>query len=165
MADQQENQGGAVLGQDSASASPAPAFQLPSVSQAERGWAAAVHVVSLFAPLWGPLIGGIVAKGRSRYVEVHAWKALKEYFLLSLAYLIYGAISITFFLVKVYQFYQNDWQDIPWVQLILRFAVGWVIFFLIGIVLFILNVLQAWRAWQGEWPKSEIKKAARDRAV
>ena len=143
--------------------SASPAQSLPQVTQTERGYAAAVHLISLFAPLWGPLIGGIVAKGRSRYVEVHAWKALKEYFLLTLAYLVYGAISITFFLVKVYQLYQNNWQDIPWVQLILRFAVGWVIFFIIGIVLFILNVLQAWRAWKGEWPKSEVKKLTRQK--
>lgn len=140
-----------------------PAQLMPSVTQAEKGYAAAVHLVSLFAPLWGPLIGVVVARGRSRYVEVHAWKALKEYFLLTLAYLIYGGISITFFLIRLYQLYQDDWQNIPWGQFILRFAIGWVVFFLIGIVLLVLNLIQAWRAWQGEWPKSEVRKLDRQK--
>lgn len=131
------------------------------LTSGEKGFAAAVHLVGIYAPLWGPLIAFFVAKGRSRYVEVHAWKALKEYFILTLAYFIYGAFSLTWLALRLYQHWQENWVNFDWVPFLLRFAVGWVIFFLLGIVLLILNLFQAYYAWQGKWPKAEAKKLSR----
>lgn len=131
------------------------------LTSGEKGFAAAVHLVGIFAPLWGPLVAFFVAKGRSRYVEAHAWKALKEYFILTLAYFIYGAFSLTWLAIRLYQHWQENWVNFDWVPFLLRFAIGWVIFFILGIVLLILNIFQAYHAWQGKWPKAEAKKLSR----
>lgn len=138
-----------------------PTEGLPMPTQTERGLAALVHVISLFAPLWGPLIGGVVARGRSRYVEVHSWKALKEYFILTLGYFVYGAISITISLVRLYNYWQNNWENFNWMEILLRFAIGWLILLILAGILLVLNVIQAYKAWKGEWPKAEIKKQAK----
>lgn len=131
------------------------------LSGKDKSFAAAVHLVGIFAPLWGPVIAVFLAKGRSRYVEAHAWKALKEYFILTLAYFIYGAFSITWLLIRLYQHWQENWVNFDWVPFVLRFAVGWVIFFLLGIILFVLNLFQAYHAWQGRWPRADAKKMSR----
>lgn len=144
-----------------ASLQPVTTEGLPVPTQSERNLAALMHIVSLFAPLWGPLIGGIAARGRSRYVEVHSWKALKEYFLLTLGYLIYGGISITVSLVRLYHYWQNNWENFNWMEILLRFAIGWVFLLILGGILLVLNVIQAYKAWKGEWPKAEIRKQAR----
>lgn len=134
---------------------------LPPITQHDRALAAGIHIISIPAPLWGPLIAGFVMRGKSQYAEAHAWKALKEYIVLSACLLAWGLVSFTWSAIRIYQAWQNDWQGFNWWELLGRFALGWVLFFTLAAVTFTLSLIQAWQAWRGNWPKSAVKKAAK----
>jgi hypothetical protein len=134
---------------------------LPQPESWERGAAAAIHIISIPAPLWGPLLAGLIMKSRSRYAEVHAWKALREHIILSACLLVWGTGSLIFTLTRLYGHWQNDWATFnPW-EFLIRFAIGWIILTILTGIVTVLSVIQAWGAWQGSWPKNEIKKALR----
>jgi hypothetical protein len=127
--------------------------------QWERAVAAGIHLISIPAPLWGPLIAGFVMKSRSRFAEVHAWKALKEYIILSAALLVWGIGSLIYTITRLVHHFQTNWAEFSWWEVALRIGLSWGILFLLGIITAILSIGQAIKAFQGSWPKSEIKKS------
>ena len=140
---------------------------LPIPEQSEKTYAGLIHISSIFAPLWGPALGWLILHKRSRFAAAHAVTALVEELVLKALLFIALAISTvysvtrfvatwnakapeaTFWDVTV-QFFSESW---------LRMLIGFLVVLILGVIMTIVSVVQAKRAFGGEWPKREIRKA------
>lgn len=132
----------------------------------EKGLAAVAHIVSIFTPLWGPLIGWVALRKKSRYVSTHCYQALMETIALNICLFTAALISLCFSLYRVWGYWQNNWEGFNIWEFLLRFAIGWIIVAILGVITTIISVVQAWRAYQGEWPgKKTSQPLPQDRGL
>ena len=114
--------------------------------------AAIMHLATIPAPIWGPLVGIAVA-GKSRYVRAHALRALYETLLLNVLLGIAMICSLAYSISRLWYHYQTDWVNFSWTEFLLRFAVGWLILGLLAFVNMVQAVRAASKANAGVWPK------------
>ena len=140
---------------------------LPEPNRTEKIQAGLIHISSIFAPIWGPAIGWLIVKGKSRFASSHALKAVRDELILKVSLFIALAISTvysvtrfiaawnaktpedTFWDVTV-QFFSESW---------VRMLVGIVVVLILGLIMTVISIIEAKRAFEGQWPKSEVKKA------
>jgi len=127
--------------------------EIPSPS--ERSMAALAHASGIFFPLLGPLCFWLFAP-KSRFVRFHALHALIGALLLNLLLFTLAAISIAISIVGLYRQYREGWQDFSLWQIVIKSAVTWVVFALIGLANTVMNVMQALAAQRGEMPARGI---------
>jgi len=135
-----------------------------SIQQSERQGAAAAHASGIFFPLLGPIV--VFALGRnSAYVRYHALHAFIGMLLLNIFLFTIGAISVGISIYNLWQHYQENFQNFDWWPVILKSAVTWIVFLLIGFANTVVNVVQAIRAYRGQWPGKGISTALVNRFV
>lgn len=128
------------------------------VSKSDAGWAAGVHVASIFWPLIGPIVGLALFRTRP-FVLAHAKQALLETLILNVAVFLAGLASLTYTVFRVVHFVQTNWQDFHWQEFLLRFLIGWILFGLLEIVTIVVSVRQALGALRGDWPRQKKEPA------
>jgi hypothetical protein len=124
----------------------------PTPVDHEKRVAALMHLSSIPAPLWGPLIG-LAVGCKSRYVRAHALQALYETLVLNLILGIAMLCSLIYTLTKLWQHYQSDWVNFSWTEFALRFVVGWILLGILWLINSIQAIRAALRANAGQWPK------------
>lgn len=90
----------------------------------ERLLAAAIYVISFFAPILGPLIIWLLKKNDSSFINYHG----KEYFNFMISYSIYTIISLILMIVLI----------------------GIIGLWIIGIYVFIFTIVAAVKAYEGK---------------
>jgi len=133
--------------------------QLDEPERKDTVLGAAVHIVSIFSPLWGPLIGWAIFRGTRKFVAAHAWSALAEFILLKAALLAAGLISFGFTIASLVNHYNNQWKDFSWWPILTKLALTWIALLILGAITTVLSVRQALRAYNGHWPASHVRKA------
>lgn len=133
-------------------------MQIEEPTSQERTGAALAHVSGIFFPFFGPLVVFLFGN-KYRYVRYHALHALIGMLLLNIFLFILGAISITISLVGLWRQYQENFQHFEWWPIILKSVLTWVILGLIGLVNTVVNIVQAIKAYQGQWPGKGITTA------
>jgi uncharacterized membrane protein len=128
----------------------------PSVS--ERQGAAAAHVSGIFFPVLGPLVVFMLS-GKSRFARYHALHSFVGMLLLNIVLFTLGAISVMYSLTGLWQQYQEDFKEFSIWPILIKSAVVWVVFLIIGLINTIVNVFQAYRAFQGHWPGGSLTTA------
>lgn len=121
----------------------------------DRSIAAANHIVSIFFPLMGPIIVLAISWKRSRFVAEHAIAAIFDELLMKAILLIGGAISLAFTIMKVTELIQSGGQSFSWDlvwQAALKVAITWLIVLVVGIIVTIRTIWDAYLAYKGEWP-------------
>lgn len=121
----------------------------------DRSLAAAVHVLSIFFPLTAAGIAYLVFQKGRPYVAAHAISAFMDEIVLKTILFISGAISLGFTISKIVTMVQNGenlftW-DMVW-QTVLKMAISWAIVAIIGFVVTLLSIRQAYMAYKGQWP-------------
>jgi uncharacterized Tic20 family protein len=122
---------------------------------------AAVHIISIFSPLWGPLIAWALFRNSLRFVAAHAWSALVEFILLKAALLVAGGISLGFTIASLIHHSQTNWKDFSWAPIITKVVITCLILLILGGITTILSLRQALLAYNGHWPPRDVKKAQR----
>jgi hypothetical protein len=126
----------------------------------ERTAAALMHVGSIFAPVLAPVAVYAISRNRSNFVAAHAWGAIREWLFLKLTLLAVGTVSLIYTITRLVQYYQADWQGFSIWEFLLRFAVGYILLNIVGLIVTALSILQAVRAWKGHWPRYLARKNA-----
>ena len=135
--------------------------KLPEPERNERTWAAVVHGASIVSPLWGPLIGWGIFRWKMPFAAAHAWAALVEFIVLKACLLLVAIISFSYSVVKLIGYAQNNWEGFEIWPFLLRAGAWLLVLALLGAITTILSVRQAYLAYNGNWPKREMKKANR----
>jgi hypothetical protein len=125
----------------------------------DRYLAAAVHVGSIFAPIWVPAIAWVIFR-KSVYVASHARKAIFGFLALKVGLLIVGTASLIYTLSRLWTLYQNDWQGFSLLEFGGRFLVGWILLSLVGVVTTVISIAEAHGALKGRWPRSHRPASA-----
>lgn len=134
-------------------ATSSPDTIVPQVEPGERAWGAAVHVSSIFWPLLGPIVGWAIFAKKSRFVASHAKQALLETLVLNAVLFIVGAASFIYTVTRLWSYWQNNWEGFMWQEFLIRFIVGWILLFVLGVINTVVSVVQAVKAWKGELPR------------
>lgn len=121
----------------------------------ERQGAAAAHASGIFFPLLGPIIVFVVGN-KSKYVRYHALHSFVGMLLLNLVLVTLGAISLGYSLYNLYQHYQEEFKNFVWWHVLVKSVAVWIVFALIGLVNTVVNIIQAIRAYNGQWPKKSL---------
>lgn len=127
----------------------------------DRRLAATVHVASIFFPFLAPVIGWAAFRKRRPYVECHSISALLDELVLKLLFLLVGIASLTMTIINVTNHIQKNGLTFSWdlvFAAIIKMAVLWAVFSLVGLVVTIRSVMQAISAYNGHLPKSRIAK-------
>ncbi len=122
------------------------------VDTKEKRLAALMHLSTIPAPIWGPLVGMAIA-GKSGYVRSHALQALYETILLNILLGIAMVCSLLYSLLRLWYHYQTDWVNFSWTEFLLRFAIGWLLLGLLALINAFQAIRAASKAHAGEWPK------------
>lgn len=97
----------------------------------EKLLAAAIYVISFFAPIVGPLVIWLVKRNESSFIDYHG----KEYFNFMISYFIYtvasgvltiiligfiglwllGILAVVFTIIAAIKAYEGDTYRIPWI--------------------------------------------------
>jgi uncharacterized Tic20 family protein len=93
------------------------------VKNDEKMLAAAIYVLSFFAPIVGPLIIWLIKKDESSFIDYHG----KEYFNFLISYFIYSLVSGVLTLVLI----------------------GFIGLAILGIMAFVFTIIAAVRAYEG----------------
>jgi hypothetical protein len=140
---------------------------LPAANRTEKIQAGLIHISSIFAPIWGPAVGWLLVRGKSRFAASHALQAIRDELILKLSLFIALGISTVYSITKfmaawnskapeatfwdvVVQFFSESW---------LRMLIGILVVLILGVIMTVVSVAEAKRAFDGQWPNSEIKKA------
>ena len=99
-------------------------MEATEVTQGDRTTAAAMHVGSIFAPVLVPAVSYVAFRRSSRFVAAHSLQALYETFALNLLLLVVGIASLSYTAVRLYGYYQNDWQDFSIWEFLVRFGLN-----------------------------------------
>lgn len=121
----------------------------------ERQGAAAAHASGIFFPLLGPIIVFAVGN-KSKYVRYHALHSFIGMLLLNIVLLTLGAISIGYSLYNLYEHYQEEFKNFVWWHVLVKSVAVWIVLALIGLVNTVVNIVQAIRAYNGQWPKKSL---------
>lgn len=144
---------------------PQTTLQLRTPEQNEKLGAAAVHVGDIFFPIIFPLGAMIFSRKKSDYVYSHARQAIIETLWVNVFLGIAIVVSLSFSIAHFWELYQNGFEDVDWWveggKAALKFLIGWILMAILGFINMITAVLQAIKAFQGEWPKSWKKKMAK----
>lgn len=127
-----------------------------SPASRERAMAAGMHVASIFFPLLGPAVAYVAFGRSSRFVRAHSLQAIYETIVLNVVLFVVGAISVCYTAFRLWNLYQHHWQGFSWVEFVVRFAVGWVLLTVLGLINTAISVRQALLALQGNWPKRSL---------
>jgi hypothetical protein len=123
----------------------------------DRYLAAAMHVASIFFPILAPAIVYGLA-GRSRFLKSHSYQAIFETAALKVSVFVVGAISLTYTVVRLWDFYQHDWVGFSIWPMLARFAIGWMLFGILEFANTLISIRQAFGALQGKWPRREMRR-------
>lgn len=121
----------------------------------EKQGAAAAHASGIFFPLLGPIIVFFLGR-KSKYVSYHAMHSFVGMLLLNLFLLTLGAISIGYSVYNLYQHYQEEFKNFVWWHVLVKSVAVWIVVALIGVVNTLVNIVQAIRALNGEWPRKSL---------
>jgi hypothetical protein len=119
-----------------------------------------MHIGSIFAPVLAPVAVYAVARNRSPFVAAHAWGAIREWLLLKITLLAVGTASLIYTITRLVHYYRADWQGFSIWEFLLRFALGYLLLNVLGLIVSALSMLQAVRAWNGHWPRSVVRRSA-----
>jgi len=144
---------------------PPTTIKLPVPQKSEKTGAAVVHVADIFFPIVAPSIAWFVTRKKSDYIASHARQAIVEALWLKLFLGIAIAVSLTFTVLHVVELWQGGVENIDWWpeiwKAVLKFAISWILMTILGFINSIMSILQAVKAYQGEWPKSWVKRMAK----
>ena len=124
----------------------------------ERQGAAVAHASGIFFPVLGPLVVFLLS-GKARFARYHALHSFVGMIILNAVLFTLGAISIMYSLAGLWQQYQNDFKDFDIWPILIKSAVVWLVFLIIGLINTIVNLVQAIRAYRGHWPGSSLTTA------
>lgn len=134
------------------------------LTSSERQGAAAAHASGIFFPLLGPIVVFFVGR-KSKYIRYHALHSFVGMLLLNIVLLTLGAISLGYSLYNLYQHYQENFENFVWWHVLVKSVAVWVVFALIGLVNTVVNIVQAMRAYRGEWPRKSLTTSIVNRFV
>lgn len=137
---------------------------LPVPTNNERYFAGGMHVASIFFPILAPAIV-FALSGNSKFIKSHSYQAIFETVALKVLVFLAGAISLTYTAVRLWTFYQNNWEGFSLWPMLARFAIGWIILALLEVANTIVSIRQAYHAVLGNWPKREIRKAVKQSRI
>lgn len=138
------------------------AVQIPDVSMSERKLAMAMHIASIFAPLWFPFVVWAGAKATSTpFLKAHARQAAFEGIVWKAILLVLMIGSITWTIIRLFQHLSTNFQQFEWSEVGIRLLISVAIFGTLAIFNFVQSIFQAIHANQGKWPKREMKKFAK----
>lgn len=126
-----------------------------TLKPSERQGAAAAHASGIFFPLLGPIIVFAVGS-KSKYVRYHAMHSFIGMLLLNLVLFTLGAISLGYSLYNLYQHYQEEFKNFVWWHVLVKSVAVWIVLALIGLANTVVNIIQAIRAYNGQWPKKSL---------
>ena len=109
-----------------------------------------MHVGSILAPIVAPVACYVISFRRSSFVSAHSLKAMKEWLVLNLTLLLVGVCSISYTIYRLVDLYHKDWKGFSIWEFFLRFAVGYVLFAILGFVTAVISIRQAIKAYRGE---------------
>lgn len=140
--------------------------ELYKPEQGDKTTAAAVHIGAIFAPIWVPLIAWIVTGKNKKFVAAHARQSLTETLVLNILIGIAMIASLSYTAWRIYSLYQQgfenvDWGPVIW-QSVLRIGIWWLAMGILWVINLVVSIRQAMQALRGEWPKSAVKRAARE---
>ncbi|MCH8977646.1 MAG: DUF4870 domain-containing protein [Armatimonadetes bacterium] len=144
---------------------PRSAIALREPGASDRLGGALVHVGAIFAPILFPIGAMLFTRKKKDYVYAHARQSLVETIWLNVFLGIAIVTSLSFTAAHILELYQGGVQNIDWWKELLnagiKFAISYILMALLGFFNTIVSVLQAIKAYQGEWPKSWRKKMAK----
>lgn len=132
--------------------------------QTDRTTAAAVHIGAIFAPLIVPIVAYVVTRNKREFVAAHARQSLTETIVLNVLLGAAMLCSTAYTVWRLWNFYQNDWQDFSIWEFIVRFIVGWVLLGILWVVNLIVSIVQALQALRGKWPRSAVRRLTRGKS-
>ena len=139
--------------------------ELVKPEQSDRTAAAGVHIGAIIAPIWVPLIAWIVTHKTKRFVAAHARQSLDETLVLNILIGIAMVGSLTYTVWRIYNLYQDGWENIDWgteiVRSLVRIGIWWLAMGVLWLINLFVSIRQAMQALRGEWPKSAQKRFAR----
>ena len=143
---------------------PETGLALRKPTDSERMGGAAVHVGAIFAPILFPIGAMLFTRKKSDYVHSHARQSLVETLWLNVFLGIAIVVSLSFTVAHFWELYQNGFEDVNWWTELWKAAgkvlISYILMWMLGFINMIVSILQALKAFQGEWPKSWRKKAA-----
>ena len=144
---------------------PQTGLELRAPEQKEKLGGAAVHVGAIFAPILFPIGAMLFTRKKSQYVYSHARQSLVETLWLNVFLGIAIITSLSFTIAHFYELYQNGFEDVEWWSELgkaaLKAAISWILMWILGLINTVVSIVQALKAYQGEWPKSWKKKMAK----
>lgn len=120
----------------------------------ERSAAMGVHIGAIFAPIWVPLIGYLLTRGRKPFIAAHARHALIDTLVLNGLIFIAMVTSLVFTVSRIWGYYRAGWEDIDWWGFVIRFAVWWIAMGILWVINLIVSIRRAMGAWRGDWPST-----------
>ena len=141
---------------------------LREATQRERFGGAAVHAGAIFAPILFPIGAMLFTRKKSEYVYSHARQSLVETLWLNVFLGIAIVVSLSFTVAHFWELYQGGFEGVNWWVELGKAAgkvlISYILMWILGFFNMIVSILQALKAFQGEWPKSWRKKMAKARS-
>ena len=141
---------------------PETGLTLPRPNARERLGGAMVHVGAIFAPILFPIGAYLFARKKAVYVAAHARQSLVETLLLNVFIGLAIVVSLSFTIAHIVHLYQEGVENIDWIKELLSAGIKMLVSYLLLALLCFINtvvsIVQAIKAYQGEWPKSWKKK-------
>ncbi|GMV87458.1 MAG: hypothetical protein AMXMBFR81_03890 [Chthonomonas sp.] len=130
----------------------------------ERMLGATAHVLSIFAPIYGPFLMWLAVRKNHRFAAAHALRAMWDELILKGLLLVAGTASLVMTIQRLMALYADNWQGFNIWDFAPRILIGWVLVAVLGAITTVVSVGQAVSAANGKWPsKRAERRAALDR--
>lgn len=138
---------------------------LPDPTERERQLARAMHIASIFTPLWVPFVVWMLTPKEMKFLRAHSRLAAFDGIIWKAIFLLLAVISITVTIITLIHHFSTQWRDFEWSQVIWRALITLFVLGSLFIVNLVQSIKQAFDAKKGIWPKREQKLLAKGHAV
>lgn len=138
---------------------------LPDPTEKEMHLARAMHIASIFTPLWVPFVVWILTPKQMKFLRAHARLAAFDGIIWKAIFLVLAVISLTITIITLIHHFSTQWQDFEWSQVIWRVVISLLVLGTLFTVNLVQSIKQAFDAKKGLWPKREQKLLAKGHAV
>lgn len=123
----------------------------------------AMHIISIFAPLWFPFVVWAGAKSSNKpFLKAHARQAAFEGIVWKAFLLILMVASAIWTIVRLFHHFSTNFQQFDWSEVGFKLLLTIGVFGTLALINFVQSVFQAIHANKGKWPKREVKKFTKE---